>query len=121
MTLEQTIEIPASRHVAFDLPFTFPIGKVKVELIITPEPLASRTPEPIAPIVVETDVEKYPWEASIGLFKDAAFSSEELFKERARDLLRDEAKLFRKISPEALEQAAKRGVTPEELGLCLSP
>ncbi|GHV59525.1 hypothetical protein AGMMS49579_27110 [Spirochaetia bacterium] len=35
MTIEQTIDIPASRHVTFDLPFTFPIGKTKVALTVT--------------------------------------------------------------------------------------
>jgi hypothetical protein len=117
MTLEQTVEIPASRHVSFDLPFTFPVGRAKAELILTPYPRAARCTEPTAPVSVERDLEKYPWEASIGMFKDAHFSSEELFRERSRDLLREEAKLFRRISPEALEQAAKHGVTPEELGL----
>jgi hypothetical protein len=117
MTIEQTVEIPASRRVTFDLPFTFPVGKAKAELILTPEPPALRETEPTAPVFVETDVEKYPWEASIGLFKDAKFSTDELLKERARDLLREEAKLFRKISPEALTIAAKHGVTPAELGL----
>ena len=117
MTIEQTVEIPESHRVIFDLPFSFPVGRAKMELILTPEPQASGETEPISPVVVERDVEKYPWEASIEIFKDARFPPEELFKERARDLLREEAKLFRKISPEALEKAAKRGITPEELGL----
>jgi hypothetical protein len=37
MTIEQTVDIPASRHVAFDLPFTFPVGKAQVALTVTSE------------------------------------------------------------------------------------
>ena len=37
MVIEQTIEIPASRKVFLELPLELPIGKAKVELIITPE------------------------------------------------------------------------------------
>jgi hypothetical protein len=106
MTIEQTVEIPASRRVTFDLPFSVPIGAAKAELTLTPEPAA-----------VERDVQKYPWEEAIGMFRDAKCSPEELFDERARDLLREEAKLFGKISPEAREKAARRGITPEALGL----
>jgi hypothetical protein len=116
MTIEQTVEIPENHRLFFDIPRYIPSGRAKVELIVTPEPVLRET-ESTAPVIVETDVKRYPWEASIGMFKDAKFSTEELFKERARDLLREEAKLFRKISPEALEKAAKRGVTPAELGL----
>jgi len=36
MTIEQTIEVPASRRISFDLPLEMPIGKTKVELIVTP-------------------------------------------------------------------------------------
>jgi hypothetical protein len=115
MTIEQTIEIPESHRLFFDIPRNIPSGRAKVALTVTPEPMAlaqaAPVPEPVA------DIEKYPWEGIIGMFKDSQFSTEELFKERARDLLLEEAKLFRKISPEALEIAAKRGVTPAELGL----
>jgi hypothetical protein len=37
MTIEQTVEIPASRRVTFDLPSTFPVGKAKVALVVYPE------------------------------------------------------------------------------------
>ena len=37
MTIEQTIEITASRRIFLDLPLDLPIGKAKVELTITPE------------------------------------------------------------------------------------
>ena len=37
MVIEQIIEIPANRKVFFELPLELPIGKAKVELIITPE------------------------------------------------------------------------------------
>ncbi|MCL1992968.1 MAG: hypothetical protein FWG66_08480 [Spirochaetes bacterium] len=38
MTLEQTIEIPASRRIFLDLPHDLPVGRAKVEFTITPEP-----------------------------------------------------------------------------------
>jgi hypothetical protein len=116
MTIEQTIEIPESHRVQvfFDIPRNIPSGRAKVALTVTPEqPVlakAASTPEPI-------EDDPYAWRKLRGMFKDSKFSTEELFKERARDLLLEEAKLFRKISPEALEIAAKRGVTPAELGL----
>ena len=37
MTIEQTIEIPASRRIFLDLPLELPIGRAKVEFTITPE------------------------------------------------------------------------------------
>ena len=37
MTIEQTVEIPASRRVTFDLPLSFPIGTAKVALVVFPE------------------------------------------------------------------------------------
>jgi hypothetical protein len=93
-----------------DVPAEIPAGPV----VLTFTPARAK---PVAAEEAETDLEKYPWEAALGMFKDSKFSSEELFKERARDLLLEEVKLFGKISPEALEKAARRGVTPEELGL----
>jgi len=36
MTIEQTIEIPASRRITLDLPPELPTGKTKVELSFTP-------------------------------------------------------------------------------------
>jgi hypothetical protein len=36
MTLQQTLEIPASRRVHFDLPRDIPVGAAKFELTITP-------------------------------------------------------------------------------------
>jgi hypothetical protein len=36
MTIEQTIEIPASRRITLDLPHELPVGKAKVELNFTP-------------------------------------------------------------------------------------
>ncbi|GHU51096.1 hypothetical protein FACS1894200_10970 [Spirochaetia bacterium] len=107
MTIEQIVEIPASRRITFDLPFTVPVGTAKVELKVSPDMKTAS----------ETELEKYPWESAIGMFKGAGFSTEELFKERARDLLCEEAMLFHKISKEALEAAAKQGVSPAELGL----
>ena len=37
MTIEQTIEIPASRRITLEVPPELPTGKAKVELTITPE------------------------------------------------------------------------------------
>jgi hypothetical protein len=45
MTIEQTVEIPASRRVIFDLPSTFPVGKAKAALVVYPEPPAKLPPE----------------------------------------------------------------------------
>ena len=36
MTLTQTVKIPASRRVFFDLPYDLPIGNAKVELKVIP-------------------------------------------------------------------------------------
>ena len=36
MTFEQTVEIPASRRLTFDLPFSFPVGRAKVALVVFP-------------------------------------------------------------------------------------
>jgi hypothetical protein len=36
MTVEQTIEVPASHRIFLDLPPELPVGKTKVELIFTP-------------------------------------------------------------------------------------
>jgi len=43
MTIEQTIEVPASRRIFLDLPPDLPVGKAKVELIFTP---LSDNPQP---------------------------------------------------------------------------
>ena len=37
MTIEQTIEVPASRRIFLDLPQDLPVGRAKVELTITHE------------------------------------------------------------------------------------
>ena len=41
MTIEQTVEIPASRRITLDLPLELPMGKAKVELTVTPEKVLS--------------------------------------------------------------------------------
>ncbi|GHV81998.1 hypothetical protein AGMMS49991_05560 [Spirochaetia bacterium] len=45
MTIEQTVEVPASRRVTFDLPFTFPIGTARAALVVYPEHPAKLPPE----------------------------------------------------------------------------
>jgi hypothetical protein len=47
MTIEQTVEISASRRVTFDLPFTVPVGKAKAELTVTSEAETARTVQPL--------------------------------------------------------------------------
>ena len=37
MTIEQTIEVPASRRIIFEVPPQIPVGKAKIEFTITPE------------------------------------------------------------------------------------
>jgi hypothetical protein len=100
MALEQTVEIPEDRKVQFST--EVPVGRFRI--VFFPE-----TPEP--------KKDPYAWRTLRGMGTGSKWTTEELFKERARDLLMEEAKLFGKISPEALEKAAKRGVTPAELGL----
>ncbi|GHU92318.1 hypothetical protein FACS189479_00870 [Spirochaetia bacterium] len=51
MTIEQTVEIPASRRVTFDLPFAFPVGKAKVEVTVTPEYETTLEETPIIPLL----------------------------------------------------------------------
>jgi hypothetical protein len=36
MTIEQTVEIPASRRVTFDLPLSFPVGRANAALVVFP-------------------------------------------------------------------------------------
>jgi len=43
MTIEQTIEVPASRRIFLDLPPELPVGKTKIELILT---TLSNAPQP---------------------------------------------------------------------------
>jgi hypothetical protein len=43
MTIEQTVEIPASRRIFFDLPLEFPVGKAKVEVKSVNEPNREQT------------------------------------------------------------------------------
>jgi len=44
MTIEQTIEIPASRQVFLDLPPHLPVGKAKITVTPEQEPNTVRTP-----------------------------------------------------------------------------
>jgi hypothetical protein len=49
MTIEQTVEIPASRRITIEVPPELPIGKAKVELTITPETMPKdKTVRPLA-------------------------------------------------------------------------
>ena len=44
MTIEQTIEIPASRRIFLDLPLDLPVGRAKMEFTITPETVPEAEP-----------------------------------------------------------------------------
>jgi len=49
MTIEQTIEIPASHRITIEVPPELPTGKAKVELTITPETMPNeKTVRPLA-------------------------------------------------------------------------
>jgi hypothetical protein len=108
MTIEQTIEIPKNHRITLEIPEEIPAGKAHIALVVFPSTTFKYDTEQSDP---------YAWRKLRGKYKGVGFSSEELFKERSRDLLREEAKLFGKISPEAIASAAKRGVTPAEMGL----
>jgi hypothetical protein len=38
MTVEQTVEIPATRRITFDLPISFPVGTAKVAIVSKDSP-----------------------------------------------------------------------------------
>jgi len=49
MTIEQTVEIPASHRITIEVPHELPTGKAKVELTITPETMPKdKTVRPLA-------------------------------------------------------------------------
>ena len=49
MTIEQTVEIPASRRITIEVPPELPIGKARIELTITPETMPKeKTVPPLA-------------------------------------------------------------------------
>jgi hypothetical protein len=58
MTIEQTVDIPASRHVSFDLPFTVPIGKAKMALVVYPE--GNEAPAEQSPAIEEAAEQTTP-------------------------------------------------------------
>jgi hypothetical protein len=82
MTIEQTVEIPASRkiHLDFEVPLSLPVGKAKVALTVTPdEPLADgeATPRRLS--------HREAIERCRGVAKGSLFSSERLFENRRQD------------------------------------
>ncbi|GHV39260.1 hypothetical protein AGMMS49546_11010 [Spirochaetia bacterium] len=117
MTLEQTVEIPASRHISFDLPFTFPVGKAKVEVTITPEqPVMDKAVSTLEPLA---DIEKYPWESIIGCCKDSGRTVGDFLQDKYRENFIEEVKMAernnREVPAVVLEMGAKRGFTIEGL------
>jgi hypothetical protein len=117
MTIEQTVEIPASRRVTFDLPFTFPVGKAKVEVTVTPEqPVTGKAVSAPEPLV---DIEKYPWESIIGCCKDSGRTVEDFLRDKYRENFIEEVKMAgrnnREVPATVLEMGAKHGFTIEGL------
>jgi hypothetical protein len=56
MTIEQTVEVPASRRVFFDLPLSFPVGRANAALVLFPAaeaPAQDHAPEPPEPSAAE--------------------------------------------------------------------
>jgi len=52
MTIEKTVEVPASRWITIEVPPELPIGKAKVELTITPESMPrEKTVRPLVSFV----------------------------------------------------------------------
>ena len=47
MTIEQTVEIPASRRIFLDLPFELPVGKAKITITSPAERLAANAHEEV--------------------------------------------------------------------------
>ena len=43
MTIEQTIDITEDHYLHLALPFELPVGRAKVELTVTPEPVRTNT------------------------------------------------------------------------------
>jgi len=52
MTIEQTVEIPASRRIFLDLPLELPVGKARVEIKVSPadEPRVEDSDVPAAEV-----------------------------------------------------------------------
>jgi hypothetical protein len=67
MTIEQTVEIPASRkiHLDFELPFTLPVGQARVEIKVSPAIVTVEDSE-VPAAVVEDD--------AFGIWKDRDIS-----------------------------------------------
>ena len=49
MIVTQTVDIPASRRIFLDLPLHLPVGKAKLALTVTPEPVTQeKTVKPLS-------------------------------------------------------------------------
>jgi hypothetical protein len=96
MTIEQTVEIPASRkiHLDFEVPLSLPVGKARVALTVTPdEPLTADEASP------RHLSHREAIERCRGIAKGSRFSSERLFENRRQDRELEEEqrrKLFHK-------------------------
>jgi hypothetical protein len=64
MTIEQTVEIPASRRIFLDLPLEFPVGQAKVEIKVS---LAEE-------LTVNSDVFAPDLQDAFGIWKDRDIS-----------------------------------------------
>jgi hypothetical protein len=110
MTIEQTIEIPESHRVQvfFDIPYTVPTGRqVKVALDLSQEEKAEQAP-----------LKKGDWRRLCGISSGSS-GSDRILRDRAREALIDEARFAKRhsteIANEAVERAAKWGITLETL------
>jgi hypothetical protein len=63
MTISQTVEIPANRRISLDLPLHLPLGKAKVELIVTPETALQKKAVPPLASLLGVDKERDTMEA----------------------------------------------------------
>jgi hypothetical protein len=100
MTIEQTVEIPVSRkiHLDFEVPFSLPLGKARVELTVIPEkqPEDENVPHRLTAQEVRerglgfgSGPRMDPYEAlekASGIAKTSGFTSERLFEDRRRVL-----------------------------------
>jgi hypothetical protein len=80
MTIEQTVEIPASRRVTFDLPFSFPVGTAKAALVIFPDAPQGAQQMPAPRETAET---------LCGVAKDSALTLEKFQKLQREDIDRE--------------------------------
>jgi hypothetical protein len=102
MTIEQTIEIPESHRLFFDIPRNIPSGRAKVALTVMPE-----------------QPQKADWRSLAGCCKDSKRTVADFNEDRAWDNLIEEVRMAdqdgREIPQQVLDSARRHGFTIEEL------